>query len=103
MVDNKNIIKDMLKQKAEVLKAISHPVRLCIVSKLVQEGSHNVTEIQDCLDAPQSTISQHLSKLRAAGVVAGKRNGTEVNYYVINEDAKNIINCIFDTNQQIKE
>lgn len=84
-----------LEQKAELLKAIAHPIRLCIVRGLLQEAGSNVSYIQTCLDMPQSTVSQHLAKLKAYGIVEGNRSGTEVNYYVINEDVKNIVKYLF--------
>jgi len=89
-----NINEDLIK-KAEVIKAISHPVRLCIVRGLLESGGRNVTEMQNCLDTPQSTISQHLTRLKAAGIVEGVRNGTEINYYLVNEDVKKIIKSLF--------
>lgn len=81
-------------QKSELLKAISHPIRLCIVKGLMEKES-NVTNIQECLDLPQSTVSQHLFKLKAAGITKGERNGLEVSYQVINEDVKKIIKILF--------
>ncbi|MGO1368973.1 MAG: ArsR/SmtB family transcription factor [Senegalia sp. (in: firmicutes)] len=85
---------DLFNQKSEILKALAHPIRLCIVQGLMEEEGRNVTTIKNCLNTPQSTISQHLTKLKAAGIIEGKRNGTEINYYVKNEDAKNVINSI---------
>lgn len=85
---------DLFNEKAEVLKALAHPIRLCIVQGLIEEEGRNVTTMQNCLNAPQSTVSQHLSKLKAAGIIEGRRNGTEINYYVVNEDAKKIVNSI---------
>ena len=41
--------------------------------------------MQDCLRAPQSTISHHLQKLRAAGIIVGERQGLEVVYRVADE------------------
>ena len=81
-------------QKSELLKALAHPTRLCIVKGLIEKES-NVTTIQECLDLPQSTVSQHLSKLKAAGIIKGERKGLEISYQVINEDAKKIINILF--------
>lgn len=81
-------------QKSELLKALAHPIRLCIVKGLIEKES-NVTNIQECLDLPQSTVSQHLFKLKAAGIIKGERNGLEVSYQVINEDVKKIINMLF--------
>ncbi len=55
-------------RKAELLKILGHPVRLCIVNGLITKEC-NVTGIQDCLKLPQSTISQHLGILKAHGII----------------------------------
>jgi len=81
-------------QKSELLKALAHPTRLCIVNGLMEKES-NVTNIQECLDLPQSTVSQHLSKLKAAGIIKGERKGLEISYQVINNDIRNIIKIFF--------
>lgn len=81
-------------KKAEKIKALAHPHRLCIVKGLI-ENKCNVTKIQDCLELPQSTVSQHLSKLKAAGIIEGERNGPEISYSVVDEDVINIIKVIF--------
>jgi DNA-binding transcriptional ArsR family regulator len=80
---------------AEILKALSHPIRLCIVRGLIQNGKCNVSHMQDCLKMPQSTVSQHLQKLKAAGIIKGERCGTEIKYAVVNETAIKILNSIF--------
>ncbi len=76
----------LLSQKAEVLKAIAHPARLCIISCLMQTKGCNVTELQRRLALPQSTISQHVSKLKSQGIIAGNRNGVEIAYHIIDPD-----------------
>lgn len=81
-------------QKSELLKALAHPIRLCIVKGLM-EKKRNVTNIQGCLDLPQSTVSQHLFKLKAVGIIKGERNGLEISYQVINEEARKIIKILF--------
>jgi len=81
------------KEKAELLKTLGHPIRLCIVAGLM-ENECNVKTIQECLELPQSTVSQHLAILKARGILEGTRKGLEVCYKVINEDAKRIINSI---------
>ncbi|HYE08801.1 MAG TPA: metalloregulator ArsR/SmtB family transcription factor, partial [Patescibacteria group bacterium] len=45
--------------KAELLKVLAHPVRLCIVRGLMDKEC-NVSHMQECLELPQSTVSQHL-------------------------------------------
>jgi len=85
----------VIEEKAVILKALSHPIRLCIVKGLIQEEGCNVSTMQDCLDIPQSTLSQHLIKLKDLGILRGVRDGLNINYYVINEDAKKIIKALF--------
>ena len=58
------IDKKVLEEKAMILKVLSHPIRLCIIKGLLDKGSNNVSFMQECLDIPQSTLSQHLSKLK---------------------------------------
>lgn len=80
---------------AELLKALAHPVRLCIVKGLLDKGSCNVSFMQDCLGLPQSTVSQHLQKLRSMGIVTAHRSGLEVNYRVENEKVKQLVEAFF--------
>ena len=70
-------------------------MRLCIVKGLVEQGECNVNKMQACLQIPQLTISQHLGKLRSAGIIKGNRHGVEIFYQVVNEDLKKIINALF--------
>jgi ArsR family transcriptional regulator len=80
--------------EAELLKVLAHPVRLCIIAGLLHGGSCNVSHMQECLRVPQSTLSQHLQKLRMAGIVAGERNGTEICYHVCSRPAARIVETI---------
>ena len=87
------------KQTAEMLKVLAHPVRLCIVHGLIENGGCNVSYMQACLDTPQSTTSQHLQKLRAAGIVEGIRNGLEINYHVCSDQTADLIKVLFKENK----
>ncbi|MDF2591048.1 MAG: regulatory protein ArsR [Clostridia bacterium] len=80
---------------AELLKVLAHPVRLCIVKGLMNQEC-NVSHMQECLDLPQSTVSQHLSILRSRGIIKGTRKGLEVTYCISNEEVKKIIDLLFD-------
>ncbi len=86
---------ETLTSKAELLKAIAHPVRLCIVRRLLEQGECNVNKMQDCLKIPQSTISQHLGKLRDTGIIKGNRQGVEIFYQVVNEDVQKVVKALF--------
>jgi DNA-binding transcriptional ArsR family regulator len=85
-----------LKEVAELLKVLAHPVRLCIVNGLLKNGACNVTHMQNCLGMPQSTISQHLQKLRSAGIIEGDRKGLEITYKVIDKRVEGLIKILID-------
>ena len=79
---------------AELFKAVGHPVRLCIVLGLAEKGECNVGHMQHCLDCPQSTISQHLQKLRAAGIITARRQGLEVFYSIADQRIFKIVAAV---------
>ncbi len=86
----------LLMAYAELIKALAHPVRLCIVRGLMGEGPCNVSKIQGCLELPQSTVSQHLAKLKNAGIIEGERNGLEVVYRVVDDKVRQIVAVLFE-------
>ena len=83
-------MKNAYKKKAEILKALGHPIRYCIVEGLLS-GGQNVATLVDCLGVPQPTVSQHLRILRTAGILEGRRIGNEMHYSVCHPEAKKII------------
>ena len=84
-----------LTRAAEILKALAHPVRLCIARGLWQSGGCNVAHMQQCLDAPQSTISQHLAKMRSVGIIEGERNGLEIVYRLKSRAVAQLLEGLF--------
>ncbi len=81
-------------EAAEMLRVLAHPVRLCIVSGLLEKGECNVSYMQSCLKTPQSTVSQHLQKLKAAGIIEGRREGLEIFYRISNEKVAELIRIL---------
>ena len=86
--------REELRVVAELLKLLAHPVRLCIVKNLAKNGECNVSRMQQCVEAPQSTISQHLAKLRSGGIIEGKRVGVEVYYTLTNPVVERIVRLL---------
>jgi ArsR family transcriptional regulator, arsenate/arsenite/antimonite-responsive transcriptional repressor len=72
-------------KESGLLKALGHPVRLKIVSGLLNHEC-NVNKIVRALHLPQSTVSQHLGVLRARGIVEIRKEGLKSCYKVT--DAK---------------
>ncbi len=87
---------DEMQAKADLLKTLGNPVRLCILQQLMQVESCTVTYFTSCMDASQSTISQHLAKLRAQKLVSVKKEGTNAHYSLTDAFTRNILNLIFE-------
>ncbi|MGH2880767.1 MAG: ArsR/SmtB family transcription factor [Solirubrobacteraceae bacterium] len=69
---------------AAVAKALGDPIRLQLVDVLRKHaGKVCVCELVPLFDISQSTLSHHLGKLRAAGIVDSERQGLWAYYYVI--------------------
>ncbi len=90
--------KELIVSKAELLKSISNPVRLCIIKKLCENESCNVSYFTNCMDASQSLISQNLGKLKDVGILGNFKEGQTVNYYIKNDEIKKIIEVLFEEN-----
>lgn len=69
---------------AGVLKLLADPTRLKIVWALLH-GEHSVNELADHVRARPPAVSQHLAKLRAAGLVRVRRDGNRIIYAARNE------------------
>ena len=68
---------------AHWLKTLADPVRLRLLWLLSDGGEHCVCRLVEALDLPQSTVSRHLGRLREAGLVRGRREGTWMHYSLV--------------------
>ena len=67
-------------ETTNVLKAMAHPSRLQILEVLSKEEEACVCHLEHLLGMRQAPISQHLAKLRDAGLVIDRREGTNIYY-----------------------
>ena len=87
-------------RKAELLKALSHPLRLRIVRGLLVNGCRNVGCMEAKTGQSQSCISQHLMRLKAAGIVKAERSGNEVYYEVADPEAAAVVAALFGDREE---
>lgn len=65
--------------KAELFKALGHPVRIRVLELLV-DAECSVGELAAAVDVEISHLSQQLAVLRRAGIVVTRRDGNTVYY-----------------------
>lgn len=83
-----------LNDTVNILKVLAHPIRYGIALTLQKNGVMNVGAIQDSLSLPQSTVSQHISKMRQVGIVQDSRDGTKIYYDLVDPTAIKIIKSL---------
>lgn len=71
--------------QAEVMKTLANPRRLDIIHRLAMEPCE-VGRLAEELGMSQPNVSQHLSVLRATGIVEAERDGREVRYRLVDPD-----------------
>lgn len=83
------------RQASELLKALSHEVRLLILCFLI-EGEKSVGEIEKLLELRQPAVSQQLARLRADGLVDTRRNGKSIYYSLARSEVRDVIGVLHD-------
>ena len=84
-----------VRRLADVLRAMGHPTRLQILQRIA-EGEWCVSELGRELEQSQPNTSQHLAKLRDAGLIIPERRGGMTCYHLAD---KRIVQII----QQVRE
>jgi len=83
----------VLADAAEMIRVLGHPVRLRIVECL-EGGERTVGDIQAVLHVAQAAVSQQLARMRAAGIVHGRRDGVNVYYAIADERVIQMLDCL---------
>lgn len=78
--------KDDLKL-AECSRALAHPARIAILRQLLRKNCF-FNEISDEIPLANSTISQHLTELKIAGLIKGSSEPPKVRYSVNLQELK---------------
>ncbi len=88
-----SIITKKLELQSNVIKALSHPIRLYIVKKL-ENGEACVCEFHDEIGGDFSMVSKHLTILKKAGIIDSEKRGLKVFYRLKVPCINNFLNCI---------
>ena len=90
-----SLLRHATREAAEFLKALAHEGRLTILCHLIS-GEKSVSELEDCLSSSQSTVSQHLARLRFGGLVSDRRVGKTIRYKLADEDISRVLQVLHE-------
>ena len=80
---------------ADVLNLAGNAVRLKILYLLKQENELCPCDLSDILGMTAPAISQHLKKLKEAGIVTTKKSGQTI-FYSVDDQSQRIISSVLD-------
>lgn len=75
----------LYEKQAELCKVFSNANRLMILEILKDGEEYTVSSIEEIVDIPQPTISQHLKVMRDQGVVERRKEGVRSFYSITDE------------------
>ena len=78
---------------AELFSLLSTPIRLKIISALCGHEK-NVSQLLSEIDTTQPNMSQHLATLYRAGVLAKRRDATQIYYRIGSERAATLCRAV---------
>jgi ArsR family transcriptional regulator len=81
-------------QAAAMLKQLANPVRLMILCQLIG-AERSVGELQETANISQSALSQHLAKMREAGLVDAEKRGQMVFYRIADMRAHALLSTLY--------
>lgn len=79
--------------KADLFRTLANPVRIRILESLRSAGSLTVGEIQARVGIEAANASQHLSIMRARGIVEARREGTSAWYSVTEPEVFSLLDA----------
>jgi ArsR family transcriptional regulator len=91
----------LIQEIAEQLKLLGDRTRLTLLA-LLKERPLCVCDLVDLLETSQPNVSQHLRKLKDAGLVAETRKGQWI-YYSLNIENKPYIQAVLSYIPSLKE
>lgn len=88
-----NDMRDNAAQAADLLKAMSNQNRLLILCHL-GEKEMSVNELNNFVDLSQSSLSQHLARLRQDNLVKTRRESQTIFYSIANPSVVKLISFL---------
>jgi ArsR family transcriptional regulator len=81
------------RRRASILSALANPARLHMADML-SGGPRTVGELSQSVGLDISTVSRHLEKLRKAGLVCDRREGTRMYHFLATPCVLDFFGCL---------
>ncbi len=92
---NIEAVKSKAAEAASFLKSVANDRRLVVLCELAK-AERTVSELETVSGLSQSALSQHLARLRQAGLVRTRRQSRAIHYSLADHGTKRLIDLLYD-------
>lgn len=82
---------EKLQLAADIATECSSPIRLLILRLLLEEGQSRVRIMAEQLGVAESTLSNHLKRLRQKGIISVERSGRAATYFISDSKVGDVV------------
>ncbi|GIV26960.1 MAG: hypothetical protein KatS3mg027_0774 [Bacteroidia bacterium] len=93
---------NVFQQLSRIFSLAGSDVRLKILYLLEEEGELCPCDLSDILNMSIPAVSQHLRKLKDAGIITNRRSGQTIYYSLVKENEK-LLRPLFKSIHQLKK
>ena len=99
-MDTEVIPEALLEEAARHFALLGDVSRLRVLRTLHESGEVSVGDLAELTGLTRTNLSQHLSRLAAAGVVGRRREGTTVYYRIVDESLGELCELVCESLRQ---
>lgn len=89
-----SLMKTNAREAETLLKQLANANRLALLCQLI-ESEKTVGHLADFIGLSQSSVSQHLAKLREAKLVTSEKRGQQVYYRIASTQAQTLLSVLY--------
>jgi len=93
--DLKKALFSQCDQVSQVMKSLSHPIRLKILCSTI-DAEQGVNALSEICDVSQSAMSQFLKRMKTEGLLESRREGTSIFYRIADKKLLKLLAAVRD-------
>ena len=90
------LLQESAAQAAALMQAVGNQHRLLVLCLLIEHGEMTVGALNELVALSPSALSQHLAKMKAAGIVASRREGQTLHYRLAGREVRAVMETLYN-------
>jgi len=90
------VLEERVGEATRMLRLLANERRLLVLCRLLTRGEMSVGALAEAVQLSQPALSQHLAQMRAAGLVATRREAQTIWYRVADPKVKRLVEVLHE-------